>query len=167
MIYFVETDGIVKIGFSKDPNTRLKDLETSMPHELNMILLIEGTMEDESAYHKRFEKDHIKGEWFALSYDITEFIQQMQDKDLRYDYGLLYNTKEMFCETTRIRNVFHYPLRVVGEMLGITAQSVKETEDREKNGTVSLNVLRKYAEALGYRLVYKFVKGAEEIEGFD
>ena len=46
----------------------------------------------------------------------------------------------------------------MGELLGITPQSVKETEQREGAGTISLNILRRYAMVLKYKLVYKFVK---------
>jgi predicted DNA-binding mobile mystery protein A len=44
----------------------------------------------------------------------------------------------------------HYPDR-------ITPQSVKEIEEREKNGTVSLKVLRQFAKALDLKLIYGFI----------
>ena len=39
----------------------------------------------------------------------------------------------------------------------ITPQSVKEIEEREKNGTVSLKVLKQFGHSLNLKLVYGFI----------
>ncbi len=41
--------------------------------------------------------------------------------------------------------------------MSITSQSVWEIEDREKNGSVTLNVLRHVGQALNMKLVYGFI----------
>ena len=41
--------------------------------------------------------------------------------------------------------------------MSITPQSVWEIEDREKNGSVTLNVLRQVGQALNMKLVYGFI----------
>jgi len=48
-------------------------------------------------------------------------------------------------------------LRQLGARLSITSQSVWEIEDREKNGSVTLNVLRQVGQALNMKLVYGFI----------
>jgi hypothetical protein len=164
MIYFIEHDGMVKIGFSMNPNKLLDSLKTSNPGELIVRLIIEGDFDDEAKYHELFKEFHHRGEWYILSTPIKDFIEENQKRDLRYDFGLLNNFHEIRGETVRIRNMFGLRLREVGEKMGITAQSIKEIETRELTGTVSLNCLRKYAESLGYRLVYKFVKSDEDDE---
>jgi len=165
MIYFIEDDGLVKIGFSKNPNKRFVALKTSNPHELIIRLVIDGTVDDERNFHKLFKEFHHRGEWYYFSDVIKNFIENNQKNDLRYDLGLLNNYKEIKTETGRIRNMLGMTLREVGEGMNITAQSVKEIEMREVMGTVSLNVLRKYASSLNHRLIYRFVKcDDDEIE---
>jgi predicted DNA-binding mobile mystery protein A len=56
-----------------------------------------------------------------------------------------------------IRKALNMSLRQLGERLSITSQSVWEIEDREKNGSVTLNVLKQVGEALNMKLVYGFI----------
>ncbi len=63
-----------------------------------------------------------------------------------------------------IRNALGMSLRQLGKKLGITAQSVKEIEVREKNGTVSMTVLRQVAACLEMKLVYGFIPKSGSLE---
>jgi predicted DNA-binding mobile mystery protein A len=63
-----------------------------------------------------------------------------------------------------IRNALGMSLRQLGKRLKITAQSVKEIEIREKNGTTSLAVLRQVGESLDMKLVYCFIPKAGSLE---
>ena len=56
-----------------------------------------------------------------------------------------------------IRLALGMSLRQLGNKLNITPQSVKEIEEREKNGTVSLRVLKQFGHALNLKLVYGFI----------
>ncbi|MBE0648034.1 MAG: mobile mystery protein A [Bacteroidales bacterium] len=56
-----------------------------------------------------------------------------------------------------IRQALGMSLRQLGKRMNITPQSVNEIETREKNGTVSINVLRQVASALNMKLVYGFI----------
>ena len=56
-----------------------------------------------------------------------------------------------------IRTALNMTLKQLGTRMQITAQSVKEIEMREVEGTVSLNVLKKFAEAMNMKFVYGFV----------
>lgn len=55
------------------------------------------------------------------------------------------------------RRAFGLSLRKVGTLLGISAQSVKDAEQRELDGSISLGRLREVAAALDMELVYGFV----------
>lgn len=55
------------------------------------------------------------------------------------------------------RYALNMSLRQLGQRLSITPQSVREIEEREKKGTVSLKVLRQVASALNMRFVYGFI----------
>jgi len=64
-----------------------------------------------------------------------------------------------------IRQGLNMSLRQLGKKLSITAQSVKEMEEREKNGTISIRVLRQVAAALNMKLVYGFIPSEKTLEG--
>lgn len=48
-------------------------------------------------------------------------------------------------------------LKQLGSRLKITAQGMKNLEELEKEGTISLNALRDAADALGLKMVYGLV----------
>jgi predicted DNA-binding mobile mystery protein A len=56
-----------------------------------------------------------------------------------------------------IRQGINMSLRQLGNRLSITPQSVKEIEEREKTGSISLKVLKQVASALDMYFVYGFI----------
>ena len=56
-----------------------------------------------------------------------------------------------------IRTALKMTLKQLGKRMKITPQSVKEIEKREKAGTVSINVLKNFGEALEMKFVYGFI----------
>ena len=63
-----------------------------------------------------------------------------------------------------IRQALGMSLRQLGNKMGITPQSVKEIEIREKNGTISLNVLRQFGKSLDLKLVYGYIPKHDSLE---
>ncbi len=63
-----------------------------------------------------------------------------------------------------IRQALGMSLRQLGKKMGITPQSVKEIEEREKSGSISLNVLRQFGKCLDLKLVYGFVPKQDNLE---
>ena len=63
-----------------------------------------------------------------------------------------------------IRQALGMSMRQLGNRMGITPQSVKEIEEREKNGTVTLKVLQQFGHALNLKLVYGFVPSEGTLE---
>jgi predicted DNA-binding mobile mystery protein A len=63
-----------------------------------------------------------------------------------------------------IRQAFGMSLRQLGNKMGITPQSVKEIEVREKNGTISINVLKQFGKALDLKLVYGYIPKQASLE---
>jgi len=63
-----------------------------------------------------------------------------------------------------IRQALGMSLRQLGNKMGITPQSVKEIEVREKNGTISLNVLRQFGKSLDLKLVYGYIPKHNSLE---
>lgn len=64
----------VKIGRASDIDSRLRSLQTGSPHELRVLLVLEGDVESE--LHVRFKDDRINGEWFRWSKKIESFISE-------------------------------------------------------------------------------------------
>ena len=62
------------------------------------------------------------------------------------------------------RTALKMSLRQLGTRLSIVPQSVKEIEEREANGTITLNSLRDVANAMDMQLVYGFVSKHESLE---
>jgi predicted DNA-binding mobile mystery protein A len=56
-----------------------------------------------------------------------------------------------------VRIALKMTLRQLGSKMGITAQSVKEIEMREKVGSISLNTLKEVGNALDMKLIYGFI----------
>ena len=64
-----------------------------------------------------------------------------------------------------IRQGINMSLRQLGQRMSITPQSVKEIEEREKNGSVSIKVLKQVAAALDMKFVYGFIPSEKSLEG--
>jgi predicted DNA-binding mobile mystery protein A len=63
-----------------------------------------------------------------------------------------------------IRTALGMSMRQLGSRMGITPQSVKEIEDREKNNTISLKVLNQFAQAMDMKLIYGFIPKKGNLE---
>jgi hypothetical protein len=73
-VYFIREVGshYVKIGYSNDPDLRIGALQTGNPRPLEVMHLF--TLTDrmtaqriERTYQARYQKSHVRGEWFVLS----------------------------------------------------------------------------------------------------
>ena len=82
-VYFIAARelGMVKIGFSRDPVARLKQMQTGNSALLTIETVINGNMREERAIHRLFLRHRIRGEWFALVSEIDDFI-----KDPRFSF---------------------------------------------------------------------------------
>ena len=63
-----------------------------------------------------------------------------------------------------IRTALKMSLRQLGTRVNATAQHIKQLENREANGTLSINSLKEVANALDMQLVYGFVSKHESLE---
>jgi hypothetical protein len=88
MIYLIKctADNTCKIGYSRNPNTRLSGVQTGNPNELNLEYVIDGNKKDEANLHEKFKDYRIRGEWFEYSVDIKEyFSNEKPSRDLSID----------------------------------------------------------------------------------
>jgi hypothetical protein len=58
--------GCCKIGFSKNPDSRMKHVQTSFPFKLSLLWVIPGSIQDERHLHEALDDLRLEGEWFDL-----------------------------------------------------------------------------------------------------
>ena len=63
-----------------------------------------------------------------------------------------------------IRQALGISLKQLGKKLKLTPAGVKEMENREKNGSISLNGLKDFASAMNLKFVYAFIPNDGSLE---
>lgn len=86
-----------------------------------------------------------------------QLLIQQTDKKLAPFKPLTLNVVPTKGWINTVRTSLKMSLRQLGGRLKISAQSAKEIEDREVNGTITLNSLKDAANALDLKLVYGFI----------
>lgn len=79
-VYFIRnpSTGSVKIGWSEDPQSRLRALQTANETELVLEGVLPVTESTERSLHARWADIHIRGEWFARDDDLDDFIRAVE-----------------------------------------------------------------------------------------
>lgn len=67
--------GFVKIGYSNDPNKRLKSLQTGCPFDISILDVFEGGPDVEKSLHKRYRRYSTRGEWFKVEGELKDYIE--------------------------------------------------------------------------------------------
>lgn len=81
MIYFIQSqNGSIKIGYTdRDPQIRLKELQTGNPEKLELIAVSNGSRYQERKIHKTLKKWRCKGgtEWYEPIELLLEYIKTL------------------------------------------------------------------------------------------
>lgn len=83
-VYLIKNfdNGQIKIGFSCNPQDRIKEIKTSC-HSAKLIFFAKGTMDEEKYLHEIYSNQRIKNEWFSLSNidikDIQDFLLEERE----------------------------------------------------------------------------------------
>lgn len=81
--YFIGADhGPIKIGYSIDPPSRLRALQSSSPLVLTILATRAGGAARETAYHQQFAEHRLHGEWFTRTPEIEAEIARLTATDL-------------------------------------------------------------------------------------
>lgn len=150
MIYFIKHTDYIKIGYTHNIKYRLSQLQTSCPVKLIVLGLIQGTIEDEAFYHKKFIHLCTIGEWFKHTKEIDDFIYSLP-QDLMWKHGFIVSNPSVIGLIKSCRLEKNLTMEDLGERMGITKQSIKDLETREMQGKVTLATLNKALSAMGYR----------------
>ena len=75
-VYFFMTKNrqYVKIGYSKNPYGRIKEVQTGCPLELMLIGYVKGDLKEERRIHEMFNRYRKHGEWFAVTGDLLYYM---------------------------------------------------------------------------------------------
>lgn len=71
-VYIIESDNCIKIGRTKNPNVRIKAIQSTSGRIFKRIALTEpcnNYCKIECDMHSRFKTKRLKGEWFDISFD--------------------------------------------------------------------------------------------------
>lgn len=71
--------GLVKIGFSKSPDSRLKTMSQQSAITYKIITAVPGTFQDEKAFHGKFRHLHETGEWFRYNEELYQHVKQLAE----------------------------------------------------------------------------------------
>jgi hypothetical protein len=164
MIYFVKQEDYVKIGYASNPAKRISSLQVNIPVKLVVLLIIDGGIKDEQLLHKKFLNNAKRGEWFYISPEIEKFIQENLDHDRRYEFGFETDDFKGNEQLRRLKEETGMTFVDIGKLIGITSVSVKETLDREADGSITIKKMKRFAEALGFKMEYRFVKQEKDLK---
>lgn len=157
MIYLIaHLDKFVKIGYTKNIHKRLSQLQTSSPVKLEVLHLIDGDVSLEKELHKMFKNYRANGEWFNYNSEIIEYFQDK--KCLLWEFGFTSQEKIPITGLIKYERLSkNMSLVTLAEMYGCTAQSIKEMETREMNGSITIGILHKVARLFNKKFEYRFV----------
>jgi len=79
MIYFAAKEKFVKIGYSKDPEKRLRQLQTGCPERLKIICTISGDKKLEKKIQRLFWRNLEADEWFILTPGLQMYIRRLAE----------------------------------------------------------------------------------------
>lgn len=158
MIYIIELENFVKIGFTEDPVRRLNTLQTTLPMDLNVLLVIMGGRKLEKALHYKFRDLRVRGEWFIFNDEILDYIDSKSEEDLRYKYGFTDPETNILMPIRQHRLNCGLTLENLGAILGITRQGAQKLEQSANRGGITLNSMHKIAEVTGYKFEFRFKK---------
>lgn len=82
-VYFIQTEGFIKIGYAINVRRRFRQLAMSVPFDLELLAVIacpdvREAKETERTLHRRFKAQRVRGEWFRLIPPLTEFIDEIR-----------------------------------------------------------------------------------------
>lgn len=78
VVYFARrgSDGAVKIGFTSDPERRMRELRKKSRSTVQILAIFPGAKPDELRLHAKFAAHRLPdGEWFAGTKDVLDFVK--------------------------------------------------------------------------------------------
>lgn len=74
-VYFLECDGKIKIGVTRNLKQRMASLKTAASSKIELIAAVEGGADVERALHRKLQPHRLEGEWFRDCAEVRVAIQ--------------------------------------------------------------------------------------------
>lgn len=86
-VYFLWQGDAIKIGFSRKPVSRLRDLGVAMAASPKLFIAVPGTLREERKWHDLLASHRLQGEWFRASFTVVRSIQRflLESLDPRFN----------------------------------------------------------------------------------
>ena len=78
-IYAITDGKNIKIGYSKNPKKRIKQLSTGSSSNLYLLLYFEGDKKLEKQIHNSFKKIRYNGEWLDVTQELLDYLNWQSD----------------------------------------------------------------------------------------
>jgi hypothetical protein len=78
IIYNKENE-VCKVGWSKKPGRRLKNLQVGCPYKLSIMFYFKACRNDEKNLHKILKEHSLVGEWFKLSQNLLDEVNKYKE----------------------------------------------------------------------------------------
>ena len=90
-VYFIQCEDLIKIGYSKNINKRLKQLQTGCPYALQLLYVIDNAdYETEQYYHRYFSSIYnIRGEYYDYNFVMKWIKRDKLTKQVLKQEGIL------------------------------------------------------------------------------
>ncbi len=118
--------GPVKIGYSDGPvEKRIRQLQNNHYEILTLIRIIEGGLETERLYHKKYKELHIRGEWFHWSDDmLTRDIHSARIRPEHTEILRLVKTTNLsFASIAKMYNLSRERIRQIASHYGFSGKT--------------------------------------------
>ena len=112
MIYFVRSyNQHIKIGYSNDPEYRVKSLQTGCPTKLHLQAIMNGNSQTESGLHELFAHLRVRGEWFRYTEELKWFIRTVKVNPDQNNIKTLYMDSQKMRIAAKSKRVISNKLR--------------------------------------------------------
>ena len=74
-VYFLRCGDRIKIGFSQNVRRRMTELRSGSADDPVLLFTVPGARPLEEYFHKRFEYEHVRREWFSYDGAVKAFIE--------------------------------------------------------------------------------------------
>jgi excisionase family DNA binding protein len=86
-VYFLRTycGRFVKIGYAMDVSKRVTAIDLCHPEPLTLLGSVPGNPRIEKFFHRKFKDMRVRGEWFRLSAELKQHIQEHVELQVEKD----------------------------------------------------------------------------------
>ena len=112
MIYFIRSyNKHIKIGYSNDPEYRIKSLQTGCPTKLHIQATMIGCNKTEMGLHELFAHLRVRGEWFRYTDELKWFIRAIKENPNQINIKTLYMESQKMRITSKSKRLKSNKLR--------------------------------------------------------